>query len=172
MSDKIAVVSGSFDPFTDGHEYVIRKAYRMFDKVHIVIASNPNKKHMFTEDERVEMIANTLTWDIASLWKLHKNETLVHFCQNVLSANYIVRGVRNVTDFEYEYQLNLIQKKLAPNIETIFVMCPRELTEVSSSLIRSSVELNDMELIIKDYVSPYVLHKMQEIRMNKSFGIK
>lgn len=131
---KIALFPGSFDPFTRGHEAIVRQALTLFDKVVVAIGENIGKnsllsteerikfiKQLYANDERVETIAySTLTGDVA----------------RAVGASAIIRGVRNTIDFEYERTLAQTNKRLFPEIETILLLTPADLADVSSSAVR------------------------------------
>ena len=166
---KIGVVSGSFDPITLGHTWIIQKALDVMDYVIVAIASNTNKNHMFDQQTRLELVENTLK-EVLTLEQLErvtvdfipKEELVVSYAAEH-DAKFIFRGLRNATDLEYENQLNLIQKKIAPDIETVFLMTPRELIEISSSVIKSSISLREWERVASPYISKCVLVKLREI---------
>ena len=131
---KIALFPGSFDPFTRGHEAIVRQALTLFDKVVVAIGENIGKnsllsteerikfiEQLYANDERVEAIAySTLTGDVA----------------RAVGASAIIRGVRNTIDFEYERTLAQTNKRLFPEIETILLLTPADLADVSSSAVR------------------------------------
>lgn len=156
---RAAVVSGSFDPFTNGHLYLVNEALNFFDKVYVVIASNPAKKGLLEFDERLALcheIFDTSASDArVDVSVLKPGFMLIEHAQ-ALGATAIVRGLRNATDFEYEHSIDLVQRKLS-SIRTMYFITPREYTEVSSSLIRSLYGLQGWDRAIKDYVPPAVL---------------
>ena len=131
---KIALFPGSFDPFTRGHEAIVRQALTLFDKVVVAIGENIGKssllsteerikliERLYANDERVETIAySTLTGDVA----------------RAVGASAIIRGVRNTIDFEYERTLAQTNKRLFPEIETILLLTPADLADISSSAVR------------------------------------
>lgn len=163
---KKALVSGSFDPITKGHLYVIQKASEIADEVIVVVASNPAKKHMFDFRTRVELV-NTSIKDELNLKKfcvvsLPVDMLLVEYASH-MGASFIVRGIRNGMDFDYENQLNLVQKRVAA-IETYYVMPPRELLEVSSSLVRGVIGLKDWASILVNCVPDCVFHEILNMK--------
>jgi len=166
---KIGLVSGSFDPITLGHTWVIQKALDIVDEVVVAVAINHSKKQLFTPEERGKMIKDTLAecltaeqFERVTVNYIKSDEMTVSYANHV-GAKFIFRGLRNSTDFEYENQLNLIQKKIAPEIETILLMTPRELIEISSSLIKGALSLREWERIAEPYVSRAVLNKLREV---------
>ncbi len=126
-----AVFPGSFDPPTYGHLNIIERSSRLFDKIDVVISINPDKKYLFSETERYEMLK-----ELTSMYdnvEVHTCNTLiVNYCRKV-DAKVLLRGIRNTNDFSYEFDLSLINKSLNNQIETLFVP-----TEQRFFLIRSS----------------------------------
>lgn len=133
MSERIGIYPGSFDPITRGHEDLIRRSLAFVDRVVVAVAVNLAKQPLFTLDERVALIKNTgldPRVDVRSFDGL-----LVDFARSV-GATVIVRGLRAVSDFEYEFQMALMNRNLAPQIETVFLVPAFDLTYLSSSLVR------------------------------------
>ena len=141
---KIAIYPGTFDPITYGHIDVIKKAFKVVDKIIIAISEKNKKEHLFLSDERVEIVKNALFKDI----NFKKNKILVvpfsilttNLCKKYKS-NIILRGLRAVSDFEYEFQLAEMNRKLNPTIETIFLMSDVKNQIISSRLIKEIIEL-------------------------------
>ncbi len=129
-----AVYAGSFDPITLGHKAIIERANRLYDRVTVGIGINPNKKGMFSVEERVELIR-----DSCAVYKNVEVQAfeglLIDFCKS-LGAGVIVRGLRMLTDFEWEFQLGLANRDLAPNVETVFLFTNSEHVYISSSLVK------------------------------------
>ena len=142
---KIAIYPGTFDPITYGHIDVIKKAFKVVDKIIIAISEKNKKEHLFLSDERVEIVKNALFKDL----NFKKNKILVvpfsilttNLCKKYKS-NIILRGLRAVSDFEYEFQLAEMNRKLNPTIETIFLMSDVKNQIISSRLIKEVAELN------------------------------
>ena len=134
---KTAIYAGSFDPITLGHLDVLKDGAQMFDKVVIVVADNPDKKCMFTVEERKEFIkkctANIPNIEIDSFGGL-----TVEYAK-IKGADILLRGLRSVSDFEYERELAQINEKLAPNIKTVFIITKPEHSFVSSSAVREVI---------------------------------
>lgn len=153
----IAIYPGSFDPITNGHIDVIERASELFDYVIVVIAVNTKKTCLFTQQERMVMARESLK---------HLNnigvdtyEGLVVDYARVKSANAIIRGIRAITDFEYEFQISLMNRKLAPEIKTVFLMPHEKYTYLNSSIIR---ELASFHQDVGDFVNQYVNQKLFE----------
>lgn len=135
---KIAVYPGSFDPITNGHLDIVYRCLDIFDKIFIAIAVNSSKKTLFTLEERKELIEAVIN----SKQELKKKvevvvftNLLVNFAKQV-NAKTIIRGIRAVTDFEYEYAIYQVNRELAPEIDTFFLMASREYSFISSSIIK------------------------------------
>jgi len=128
-----AIYPGTFDPITNGHLDIIERSTRVFDEVIIALLMNIEKKPMFSIQERVEMIQQV------NRWKHVKVDTfqglLVHYAVSQ-KAQVIVRGIRAVSDYEYELQMALMNRRLEPSLETVFMMSAEEYSHLSSSLIK------------------------------------
>ncbi len=140
-----AIYPGTFDPITFGHIDVIKKSLKIFNKVVVAAAENINKDYLFSIEERVKIIEDSLFKDL----KLNKNKikvisfnTLTIKLCNQYNANVIIRGLRAVSDFEYEFQLAGMNKKLNDKIETIFLMSDVENQIISSKFVKEIAKLN------------------------------
>ena len=142
---KTAIYPGTFDPITLGHIDVIKKSLMIFDRVVVATTDNVNKNYFFSIDERLSIIKNSLFKDL----NLSKNKIKVipfdsltiNLCKK-FNASVIIRGLRAVSDFEYEFQLAGMNKKLNSNIETIFLMSDVENQIISSKFVKEIVKLN------------------------------
>jgi pantetheine-phosphate adenylyltransferase len=130
----IAVYPGTFDPITFGHIDLVERAARMFDHVIVAIAVNSNKKPLFTLEERVEL-ANQVLSKYKNVEAVGFDSLLTEFMQQ-RGANIILRGLRAVSDFDYEFQLAGMNRQLAPEIESLFLMPAERYTYISSSFVR------------------------------------
>jgi pantetheine-phosphate adenylyltransferase len=143
--NKVAIYPGTFDPITYGHIDVIKKALKLFDKVVVSVSDVSNKNYLFNSKERIEIVNRALFKDL----KLDKKKILVvsfnslttDLCKKYKS-NVILRGLRAVSDFEYEFQLAGMNRKLNNNIETIFLMSDVENQIISSRFVKEIVKLN------------------------------
>ncbi len=134
---RIAIFPGSFDPFTVGHESIVNRAIPMFDKIVIMIGHNANKKSFYTIEKRLRWINQVFKDRDKVEVKLHGGLT-VDFCKQV-GAKYILRGLRTAADFEYERAIAQINKKMHPDIETVFLLTLPEHTPVNATIIRDIV---------------------------------
>lgn len=135
--EKTAIFPGSFDPFTIGHESIVRRALSMFDKIIIMVGFNANKKSFFSLEKRVKWIKQVFQNEKKIDVQVHEGLT-VDFCKEV-GAKYILRGLRTSSDFEYERAIAQINKKMHPEIETIFLLTLPEHTPVNATIIRDIV---------------------------------
>jgi len=135
-----AIYPGTFDPFTLGHLDLIERASTMFDQIIIAIGNNPDKNPMFNVTERQDMIEQA-TAHLTNVKTVIFHSLLVDLCVEQ-NANIIIRGVRSVSDFEYEMQLNYANASLNSKVETIFLMPSLETSYISSSVVRSILKFN------------------------------
>jgi pantetheine-phosphate adenylyltransferase len=143
--NKVAIYPGTFDPITYGHIDVIKKALKLFDKIVVGVSNVSNKNYLFSSEERIHIVNKALFFDL----KLNKKKiSVVSFsslttdlCKKYKS-NIILRGLRAVSDFEYEFQLAGMNRKLNNNIETIFLMSDVENQIISSRFVKEIVKLN------------------------------
>lgn len=138
MDYRHAVYAGSFDPITLGHTAIIERASRLFSKVTVAIGVNPKKKALFDVDQRKELIRGSLT-HLSNVEVAHFDGLLIDYVR-ALNAGVIVRGLRLMTDFEFEFQLGLANRDLAPEIETTFMLTESKHVYISSSLIKEIAE--------------------------------
>jgi pantetheine-phosphate adenylyltransferase len=130
----IAVYPGTFDPVTNGHSDLVQRASKLFDRVIVAIAANPTKAPMFDLEKRVEL-AQTVLAGIENIEICGFSELLVHFVRRK-KANVILRGLRAVSDFEYEMQLASMNRRLDNSIETVFLTPSEETSFISASLVK------------------------------------
>jgi len=142
---KIAIYPGTFDPITYGHIDVIKKALKLFDKIVVGVSDVSSKNYLFSSEERIEIVNKALFKDL----KLNKKKIIVvsfsslttDLCK-IYKSNIILRGLRAVSDFEYEFQLAGMNRKLNQNIETIFLMSDVENQIISSRFVKEIVKLD------------------------------
>jgi pantetheine-phosphate adenylyltransferase len=136
---KTAIYPGSFDPVTDGHLDIIKRAQRFFDKVIVAVIANPDKKPAFTLKERMQMLKSCLA-DCPKIEIDAFNGLLVEFAKR-RGVSAIIRGLRAVSDFDYEFQLAMTNRKMKPDIETVFFMTDYKYSFLSSSFVKQIAAL-------------------------------
>jgi len=151
-SHRTAVYSGTFDPITLGHLDLVQRAAGLFDQLIIAVAIAHHKKTLFSLDARVSM-AQAAAKSIANVTVLRFDGLIMDFCKTH-NANAVVRGIRNLTDFDYEAQMAAMNRKLAPQVETIFLLPDAALACISSTLVR---EISKLGGDVSQMVSPAVL---------------
>jgi pantetheine-phosphate adenylyltransferase len=159
---KTAIYPGSFDPITNGHLDLIERGLKIFDEIIVAIAVNPIKKPLFTIEERMDLIRQVLN--------SHPRVRIDHFTGLLVDyvrqqeTNVILRGLRAVSDFDYEFQLALMNRRLAPEIETVFLMTSLKWVFLSSSILKEAVSLGGL---LEDIVPLVVFQRLRE-----KFGLK
>ena len=155
---KRAIYPGTFDPITNGHVDIIQRASEMFDEIIVAVAENKAKKPMFSIEERVSM-AKKATKSISNVKVISFHSLLVDLSDE-LDANIIVRGIRAVSDFEYEFQMGYANASLKKELETIFLMPSLEYAFISSSIVRSILPFNGkIEHLVPHCILPDILEK-------------
>lgn len=152
-----AMYPGTFDPITLGHEDLVRRACRLFDKVVVAVAANPGKEPMFSQEERVELARDALSQVDNVEVRGYDGLTVDFALQNDLQV--IVRGLRAISDFEYEFQLANMNRHLTDDVETAFLTPTETYTYISASLVR---EICSMGGDISEFVSPKVKAALME----------
>lgn len=146
-----AVYPGTFDPITSGHFDLIERAGRFYDRLVIAVADNRNKQSLFTLEERVAL-AKAVTKDMANVEVIGFSGLLVDFVKEI-NGQVLLRGLRAVSDFEYEFQLASMNRKLAPEVETMFMTPAEQYAFISSSLVR---EISALGGDVSEFVHPVV----------------
>ncbi|NLJ12249.1 pantetheine-phosphate adenylyltransferase [Denitrificimonas caeni] len=142
---------GTFDPITRGHSDLIERAARLFEHVIVAVAASPKKQPLFSLEERVAL-AEEVTAHLPNVKVVGFNNLLAHFVKEV-DANVLMRGLRAVSDFEYEFQLANMNRKLAPNVESLFLTPSEKYSFISSTLVR---EIAALDGDISEFVHPAV----------------
>lgn len=157
MKGSIAVCPGSFDPVTVGHLDIIRRAAGMFSELIVVVMVNHKKKYSFTPDERVALI-KAVTGDLPNVKVEYYDGLLADFARQK-GAGVIIKGLRAMSDFEYEFQMALANKKLNPEVETVFLTTAAENMYLSSSMVK---QIASMGGDIKDFVPEQIKKDITE----------
>ena len=162
---KIGVIAGSFDPITRGHSWLIDRGVELTDLLYIVVGINHAKKYTFTLDERIAMVEQSYKMEIEAKRVevvTTGNMLLVDYAARIARAQYLVRGIRNAVDFQYEQEMQQLNAEIQPDIRTVFFMSPPNLATVSSSVVKSVVGWDGWQTTIRDKVDPHVLRALEE----------
>jgi len=158
---KIAIYPGTFDPITNGHKDIIKRSSLLFDEIIIAVTDDSNKKTMFEISQRIKMI-NHIVDDYTNI-KVEKFSGLLVDYAKSKNADAIIRGLRVLSDFEYEFKMAMMNRNLNKDIDTLFLMPNSNYVHISSSLVKEVAALGGD---ISEYVSPFVLDKI-----NKKVGL-
>jgi pantetheine-phosphate adenylyltransferase len=153
-----AVYAGSFDPITNGHLWMIEQGAELFDELIVAIGENPDKKYTFPLETRLRALRDTLKGIRGVKVDSFRDEFLVNYARSV-GARFILRGIRDTRDYEFERGMRHINDDLQPAMITVFLMPPRHIAEVSSSLVKSLIGPNGWRATVKRYV-PAPVHKL------------
>jgi pantetheine-phosphate adenylyltransferase len=158
---KIAIYPGTFDPITNGHIDVLERAIEIFDKVIVTVARNTAKNPMFTDDERLKMIRKVVKKYGRKVEVDSFSGLLVQYARSK-GAVAIVRGLRAISDFEYEFQMALMNRKLSKGISTVYLMPHEHYTYLNSSIVREIAALGgDISSFVPAYVARELIRKTQ-----------
>jgi pantetheine-phosphate adenylyltransferase len=156
---RLGVYAGSFDPVTIGHVWMIEEGVKMFDSLVVAIGINPDKHYKFSLAERLDMLRESLEKYRNVSVTSFSNRYLIDYAQSI-KATHILRGIRAATDYEYERAMRNINGDLDPAICTVFLMPPRDIAEVSSSMVRGLVGPNGWQKVVKTYVPGPVYRRL------------
>ena len=163
MNGRIAIYPGTFDPMTNGHVSIIKRALQIFDKLIIAILYNPNKKPLFTIEERISLIEEVLkdTPDI----EVDTFDGLLVDYAILKNSNVILRGLRALSDFEYEFQLALMNRKLCRDVQSIFLMTDYKWFYTSSTIIKEAAGLGgDISGLVPEIVEQKLIEKFKQLK--------
>lgn len=161
MSEKTAVYAGSFDPPTHGHIWMMEQGAAMFDRLIVALGINPAKRYLFTEEERIEMLRASTAHLPNVRVESFSNRFLIDFAASA-GARFILRGIRNESDYEQERVMRNVNGDLDGRVTTVFLMPPRGMAEVSSSMVKGLVGPEGWELVARRYVSAAVFERLRE----------
>ncbi len=161
---RIGIYPGTFDPITKGHLHIIKRASKLLDRLIIGVADNARKNPRFSLADRIEMVKT----DCSNLPEKHCeilvqpfDNLLVHFARDV-HANFIIRGLRAISDYDYEFQMTGMNARLAPDVETIFLMAADKWQFVSASFVK---EIHSMRGDVSEFVTPATLERLNQSRL-------
>jgi len=155
-----AIYPGSFDPVTYGHIDLIRRAQEIFPELVVAVAHNPHKNPLFSVKERVQMLKKA-TSEFKGVTVTDFDGLVVEYARKN-KAHVLIRGLRMLSDFEYEFQMALTNRKIAPDIETIFLMPQESYSYISSKLLKEAVSLGaDLSCFVPDYVGKALKNKLK-----------
>jgi len=158
---KKAIYAGSFDPPTNGHMWIIEQASFLFDELIIAIGKNPEKKYTYSSEERLELL-NKLIEPFNNIKVVDIGlKILINYATDI-GANYIIKGARTISDFEYEKQLSHFNERYNKNIKSIVLIAPKNLEDISSSFVKGLIGYDNWKNIISDYVPYVVFNKLLE----------
>ena len=161
---KTAIYPGSFDPVTSGHLDIIRRAANIFDKLIVCVMVNAGKHPMFSLEERVELIRR-VTQDLPNVEVDGSSELLAEYARRRGSC-VVVKGLRAASDFEYDFQMNLINKKINPEMETMFLTSSEKYTFLSSSIVREMARYDaDLTGLVPDEIIEEIREKAKQWRL-------
>lgn len=165
----LALYPGSFDPITYGHLDILERATELFSKIIVTIAVNNNKKTVFTGDEREELIRQCLAGkEWASRVEIQQFTGLLVDFAKEKNAQTLVRGVRQISDFEYEFRMALTNRRLAPEVDTVFLMPNEQLTFISASLVKEvGYWGGDLSSFVPGHVARALTEKFEEQRRSE-----
>ena len=158
-----AVYAGSFDPITHGHLWMIEQGAKLFDELVVAIGTNPDKTYTFGLEEREQMLRDSTGHLVGIAVDSFHGKFLVDYA-NSIGATHILRGIRSASDYEYERAMRHINSDLRPGVVTVFLMPPREIAEVSSSLFKGLIGPEGWETVVQQYVpDPVYRHLLESL---------
>ena len=154
-----AIYAGSFDPITSGHVDIIKRGAKVFDKIYVVLMENTTKSHLFSLDERVRFLKESIE-DLGDRVEVDVYTGLIADYCNIKDTYILIRGLRALTDFEYEFQMATINRKLNTEVESVFFVASNEYTYVSSSNIKQIAEFGgDVSTMVPECVNKALIEK-------------
>jgi pantetheine-phosphate adenylyltransferase len=158
--NRIAVYAGTFDPVTLGHLWMIKVGSNLFDKLIVAVGTNPDKKCYFSLQDRVVMLQESVAGYRNVAVDKYTNKFLIRYAESV-GAKFILRGIRNTNDYEYEKSLNYINRQINSKIVSVSLLPPREMVEISSSIVRGLIGPEGWEKVVGKYVPSCVLERLK-----------
>jgi pantetheine-phosphate adenylyltransferase len=159
IQNRIAVYAGTFDPVTIGHLWMIKSGSSLFDKLIVAVGENPEKKCHFSVKDRMVMLQESISGYENVTIDNYQNKFLIKYAESV-GAKFILRGIRSTTDYEYEKSISYVNRHFNAEIVTVFLLPPREMIEISSSVVRGLIGPEGWEDVVSKYVPPCVLKRL------------
>ena len=156
------VYAGSFDPITNGHVWMVEQGARLFDRLVVAVGVNPEKKYALSLADRVALLREAIRPHRNATVAMFENQFLVDYARSV-KAGYILRGIRSQADFEYERGMRHINEDVNAGVVTVFLIPPREIAEISSSVVKGLVGPKGWERVVRRYVPKGVVEKFRAI---------
>jgi pantetheine-phosphate adenylyltransferase len=157
--NRIAVYAGTFDPVTIGHLWMIKAGSRLFDRLIVAVGVNPEKKCYFSLKDRIVMLQeSTADYNNVTIDK-YQNKFLIKYAEGI-GAKFILRGIRSTTDYEYEKSMSYVNRDFNSEIVTVILLPPREMIEISSSVVRGLIGPEGWEEVVRKYVPATVLKRL------------
>lgn len=164
---RIGVYAGSFDPLTLGHLWMIEQGALLFDQFIVAIGINPDKKFTFPLEDRLKMVKESTRAFPNIVVEAFSHQFLIRYAES-MGANYILRGIRSGSDYEYERGMRNINGDLNPNVTTLFLIPPRDISEISSSMVKGLIGPDGWQKIVKQYVPTPVYQRIIKSVRGKS----
>src|SRR5688572_7174809 len=158
---RTGVYAGSFDPITTGHLWMIEQGSKLFDRLVVTVGVNPDKKSTFTLEERLSMLRESVASISNVSVTTFSHRYLIHYAQSI-HTSYILRGIRSVSDYEFERTMRHINDDLDSKISTVFLMPPRDIAEISSSMVKGLIGPAGWKKVVRKYVPPSVYRHLLE----------
>ena len=164
MKTRAAIYAGSFDPLTKGHLWIIQRTVRLFDRLTVAIGENPEKKYFLSTEERLKdtekALAGLPKHNCTVNVEIIKNQFLAEYAQEH-QVDCLVRGLRSEADFSYEYAMSMVNREISPDLESIYLLPPPRLAQISSSLVKSMIGPKGWQDVVKNYVEPHTLETLK-----------
>jgi pantetheine-phosphate adenylyltransferase len=158
---KRGVYAGSFDPMTNGHLWMVAQGAALFDELIVAIGENPDKRYLFSLDERLAMLRETVGTLPGVIIGTFENQFLIDYAQSA-GAGFLLRGIRDARDFEFERGMCAINRDLHAGITTLFLMPPREMAHISSSVVKGLIGPQGWPEVVQRYVPEPVYRRLME----------
>lgn len=157
---RIAIYAGTFDPVTVGHLWMIKNGSKLFDQLIVAVGTNPDKKCFFSLEDRILMLQESIIGYKNVTVDQYTNMFLFKYAESV-GAKFVLRGIRSTTDYEYEKALTYVNRHFSSEIMTVFLLPPREMVEISSSVVRGLIGPAGWEEVVSKYVPVGVLERLK-----------